>query len=714
MKNARRIAVLVLAATLLFGTNSVFLQTGGVADFTSPTFNSVVFDKTMANVDEVVRIYASFSDTESGINYGQANLNSPNNPGGEIVEYVDLWYNSTSGFLQGQFEVNKYWYADLYIESVWAYDNDGNYGQADNIVNYTSPVLKTFGNTPDYEGPVFNWVQFDRSSANANDKVSIFASFSDLGSGASYGYAYLNSTNNLESYSYLESIYLEYNEVSGYFEGIFEVYQYWPADLYVAYIEMYDFAGYMSWVDHNVDYISPILTTFGTTPDYDPPIFSWVQFDRPSANVNEIVTIIVSASDSISGISSGYAYLNSPNNTQGISLPSINLEYNPTSGYLEGTFEVLIYWPADLYISSIHVYDVVGNRLDVHNNTDYSSPILKTYGNVIDNTSPVLHSLYSDKTFAYEHETITVFATVSDNLSGVSYMEAFFWIKTESGDQYSRSLWFDVDSSSGSIQGEISFNTDEKNMTLYEVNLMTDDLVDYGTYWGEFWVQVSSTERGDGNVFIDGYWIADLYFSGPAEFWLNTYEWENGLHVLTINAWDEADNYAQLSFNIYIENERPDQNIEVNVVPNRGESTVGDTVSFEVKILSNFDHDMPEVELKVQLKTPNGGEDIVLNQFFYLEAQSDYFFTFEIPFKETGFYHIEAILFDDIGVTWSQGFEWVVNPNDHTTITETDPANPPSNNEGSSTPSVDLPGFTNLITVFSIFSLVFMVRRRKH
>ncbi|MHA2277474.1 MAG: hypothetical protein ACXAC2_16980, partial [Candidatus Kariarchaeaceae archaeon] len=702
MKNARRVAVLVLSATLLFSTNSVFLGTSGVAYFTSPTFNSVVFDKTSANVDEVVRIYASFSDAESGIDYGQAHLNSPNNPGGEIIEYVELWYNVTSGFLQGQFDVNKYWYADLYIESVWAYDNDGNYGQADNIVNYTSPILKTFGNTPDYEGPVFNWVQFDRSSANANDKVSIFASFSDLGSGVRNGYVYLNSTNNPEQYSYLESIYLEYNEVSGYFEGIFEVYQYWPADLYIAYIEMYDFAGHMSWVEHNVDYNSPILTTFGTTPDYDSPIFNWVQFDRPSANVDEIVTILVSASDSISGLNFGYAYLDSPNNTQGISFPSIYLEYNPTSGYLEGSFEVLIYWPADLYITQVHISDIVGNRLDVFNNTNYSSPILKTYGNVIDVSPPILHSVWFDKTNAYEYEPITVFATITDDLSGVDNVYANFWIDN----QYYRGMYLYFDTETGSYRGEISFYPGELNMTLREVYvydyvynyfsynethfstspiyslgedtippvIMTDDLVDYGTYWGEFLVQVSSTERGDGNVYLDGYQIAYLDgFNGPEEFWFNTYEWENGLHVLTINAWDYADNTATVTFNIYIVNERPDQNIEVNVIPNRGESTVGDTVSFEVKILSNFDHDMSEVELKVQLKSPNGGEDIVLNQFFTLEAQMDYFFTFEIPFKETGFYHIEAILFDDIGVTWSQGFEWVVNPNDHTTITETDP-----------------------------------------
>ncbi|MHA2253820.1 MAG: hypothetical protein ACXAD7_25935 [Candidatus Kariarchaeaceae archaeon] len=746
MKNARRLAVLVLVAALVFNTSNVFLNTSGVVDDTPPTFNSVIFNRTSANVGEVVKIFASFSDAGSGINYGYAHLNSTNNPYNDIVSSVYLSYNVSSGLLQGEFEVNKYWYADLYIEYIYVYDKDYNTGFAYNNLNYTSPVLFTFGNTPDYDAPVFNSVQFDRSSANANEMVSIYASFTDLGSGIDYGYAYLNSSNNPD-WDILTSVYLQYNASTGYLEGSFEVYQYWPADLYIAYIYAYDFAGNDVWAYHNTNYISPVLFTFGTTPDYDPPVFDWVQFDRASANVDEIVTITVSVTDTISGPNYGYAYLNSTNNPEWNTLTSVNLQYNSSTGYLEGSFEVFKYWPADLYVSSIYAYDVVGNYMpEVYHNVHYTSPVLTTFGNIVDNDPPTILSVWADQNSAYEYEPIVFFATIYDEISGPNWAYAYFY--DENYNQVtSTNMWFD--DTYGAFRGEISFQpgnlpsmflhsmevmdvagnhawyyngTDFSTFHLFNLGpdtippvIMTNDLVDYGTYWGEFSIEVSSTERGFGDVYMDGLWIADLEFSAPSSFWLNTYNWENGLHELRIEAWDYAGNNAlPLIFNIYIENDKRDQYIEVNVNPNNGQSTVGDNVTFEVKVLSTFLHDMPEVHLEIGLKTPNGEEDILMDQFFYLEAQNEYFFTFEVFFKETGFYKIEAVLFDDIGVSWSQGFEWVVNPSDHSTSTETDPINNETTQEISNTPSVELPGFTNVITVFGILSLVLIVRKRKH
>ncbi|MCE7735458.1 MAG: hypothetical protein GPJ54_11310 [Candidatus Heimdallarchaeota archaeon] len=607
-----------------------------------------------------------------------------------------------------------------------------------------NPVNAVEDTTP----PTLSYLGFNKPVVNAGDKVTVLVGANDDLSGLSHievGFADPMGTWKAQPFP-------TYNSSSGFYEADILIDQFWlSGTYYIAFVYTVDNAGNSAYLYNATDFTSPTVDVIGTTPDSTAPTLNSISFNSGTASPTSPITVSVNVNDSESGVSHieiGIADPTGTWKTQPFPL------YNSTSGYWDATVTIDQYWlGGDYYVAFVYTVDNAGNYIYRYNETDFISPTFNVIGTTPDIDPPSLWSISLSQTTTSSTNPFQVSLNITDDISGISHVEVGIadptgtW-KAQPFPTYNSTngLWeatVDIDPFwlLGTYYVAFVYTVDNAGNYIYRYN-STDfvsptinviaptpdiyppnayaNLTNFNTYGGAFNVEVVSNETGWGEVYINGTFYKSLTFSSPTTFWLDTHQFINGYYNLTLFVSDYSGNSITITYWIYIQNDGPpvNQEIKLSVIPNKGESIVNKTVSFEIEIHTSFIHDMPNVTLVVQSEDSTNPVNYYTNSFF-LAKQSSVTFTVPITFIQEGNYKFEAILYDDIQAPWFFNFEWnVVGPNgtdtntDITSNTDTTQTNS-TEASSSSAPGLPVPGFSTLVSLFTLSALLILRIKKK-
>lgn len=221
-------------------------------DATGPIFQSVSFDRSIANVGDSVQISVNAYDVESGINYCYAYLFDLGN---NYLKSIYLPMNSTTGLCEGSFEVDQYWPASALIYYVEIGNNADNYTYVYDGTDYVSPIINFGNTTPDSTGPIFSSVWFDSNYRYVGEWLMISANVSDPDSSIDYCWGDLYG-----DAGSVASFYMSYNTTTGSCNVDIQVQDYWPTSVYLLGIEVHNGAGEYAYFYHGTDFTSSNVT----------------------------------------------------------------------------------------------------------------------------------------------------------------------------------------------------------------------------------------------------------------------------------------------------------------------------------------------------------------------------------------------------------------------------------------------------------------------
>jgi len=273
----------------------------------------------------------------------------------------------------------------------------------------------------DTTAPIIHGVYLNATVATPGDLVKILVNATDDDSGIQYvSVSFCNPDGND-----LLIGSLSYNIITTFYEVLVEINPHWlNGDYYIQSVSASDVAGNYVQEDHPDDFTSPILTVSGTTPDTNPPELHSLVFDRENATSYKTVLILANITDDASGIQNAEARIMNPAMEP---LFYITLHLNSTSGLFEGSFEVNPYWMiGNYFIEHFMCGDTADNWMNGFYNVLFPVKYLKVYGTLNDRKPPNLNSIYFDCLYVHFGGTVRAFANVSDDISGVSSVNAFF------------------------------------------------------------------------------------------------------------------------------------------------------------------------------------------------------------------------------------------------------------------------------------------------
>ncbi|MHA2102960.1 MAG: DUF7743 domain-containing protein [Candidatus Hodarchaeales archaeon] len=651
------------------------IQAEPTADTNPPDLHGLIFDKSVASLNESFTIFANITDDSSGVNYADAYLYGPlNNYRGS----VGMWYNATIGLYQGTYTfTNQFWPTGVYyVYEISTEDNANNYRSYYNGTDFMSPKIALTGTTPDLNPPVLNNIFFDRTSVTVNESFIIFANITDDFSGISYVDAYLYGPLN----NYRGSVGLWYNTTTGLYQGTFTFFnEFWPLGNYYAYeISTEDNANNYRSFYNGTDFISPTVSFSGSTPDSNHPKLEGFYFDRFSVNVNESFTIYANITDDISGISYVDAYIYGPlNNYRG----SVGLWYNATTGLYQGTF--VFYnanWPTgNYYLYEISTEDNANNYMSYYNGSDFLSPTVlfnstTSPQNLTANTDIVNWASYSDLWYVSistsDYANATVYIDYNYYTSMFYFTSTVLIIDTKSYSNGLHNFTIDVYDENDfiSLNYFVYFN----NSVISQPFNFWTNIVHNGNYTGYLNVDFNTDILTNVSVFLDGAHLGTQTYSNVGTFPIDTPLYTEGFHVIAFEIVDVFNftNRFNTNYSVYFYNTLPNNYISLSLDRYYGTSIVGENASLRLNLESTFDHDIPNVWLELSAWNYEMTYSYTLINNFYLPANSVFSFDVIFQFSDIGEFNFTVILWDDINIPWSspQG-TWIVYSEDNTTTT---------------------------------------------
>ncbi|MHA2253621.1 MAG: hypothetical protein ACXAD7_24900 [Candidatus Kariarchaeaceae archaeon] len=385
---------------------------------------------------------------------------------------------------------------------------------------------------------------------------------------------------------------------------------------------------------------SNTYTSVHAVSDPTGPVFYSVWFDRADAYVGDVVTLTAQVDDPESGITYCYAELRNSDRY----LNGINMNYNSTTGFCSGSFEVNQYWESPAWIGYFEVGNGEGNYSYFYEGSDFTSPTINFPNTTPDHTGPILNSVWFDTSYAYVNQMTTLYVDVFDPESGIDYCYANLYNSTGyyvdfvymdynlttgyctgtfSIYEYYPSAFYVYYIEAGNGAGNYSYFYDGTHFTSPTVTVdHTDifapdiyvDLYNDNTYSGDYYMYLDSNEGGWGNVYVGGTWIADLHYNTSTYFWFNTTWFDDGWYEVGINVWDVNGNNAAYTYWVYFNNDVNPPNIELL----RCEE--GNTNCWGVY---DYDTVWGAFDLLVKGDEPGGGE-IYIDGTFLSEFSLDY------------------------------------------------------------------------------------------
>jgi hypothetical protein len=90
------------------------------------------------------------------------------------------------------------------------------------------------------------------------------------------------------------------------------------------------------------------------------------------------------------------------------------------------------------------------------------------------------------------------------------------------------------------------------------------------------------------------------------------------------------------------------------------EAQVGDEKWMHFKAQSNFEHDMPEVLIKIYIEDPTGYEELIFEEVVAINAHGVWEIDLNYTFTQVGKYKVHFNLWDDIDTLWYTDCSWIV------------------------------------------------------
>ncbi len=170
-------------------------------------------------------------------------------------------------------------------------------------------------------------------------------------------------------------IQLSYNESSGNAEGNFFVNQYWRSGQYTVSSVQYTIRDLETRYYHSINgigFVSPTVNIWGTLEDISPPELLSVEFNKDVVSTSENFKIICGVSDDLSGIDEVSCIIY--NQDSGDETP-VNLTLNRSSNLYEVSLKIITCCN-NFTIENVILTDFAGNKIVLHDGTDYNSPII--------------------------------------------------------------------------------------------------------------------------------------------------------------------------------------------------------------------------------------------------------------------------------------------------------------------------------------------------
>ena len=378
-------------------------------DYTPPTVDleTVVINPQIAAVGQEVTVTAKVTDDSSGV--------------ASVFFYVGEYYHFTkmtphptiADTWIGKFTVKPHDTDDETYIHFRTTDHNGN----------QAIVRKPFYIDNPNEKPIISDITISPPEATVGKVVTISAKVEDEDNDILYVAGYLKLQTNLQRLKNglfsswgserIETIPMEYNSVSGRYEGTYTIKEY-DGDALRLTVQAMD-----SKYNYTTDWSYNILEVFNPNGDITPPIIEYVKVSSEKANPNDLVHFSIKLFDTPSGIKSA---------TLGLGLASsLELIYNEAEDIWEGDF-IIPFYPFGkvqdyLYVS---IMDNAGNELFTYLN-DLRLFIFPD--EVPDMTSPKGEIISEIPNEVQIGQTISFKANLSDSGSGVKGAKVYLYSK---------------------------------------------------------------------------------------------------------------------------------------------------------------------------------------------------------------------------------------------------------------------------------------------
>jgi alpha-tubulin suppressor-like RCC1 family protein len=213
-----------------------FTVSGGEdPDFNPPVLSNFRMSKTSVVPGDMINFSIDIRDNQSGPKYGYLTFQGP-----EVNEnhFVSLDYNSTTGKLEGAFEIFDYMSNGVYIlERLFGFDNQDN----QTFIDLSMLQFDLSGGTePDLTPPSLTNLWISQDKGKEGDVIYISIDVEDSSPVSTYGYITLLGQREID----VVTIWLNYNEISGKLEGTLTIDQSMPNGLWIfESVNAYDSAG---------------------------------------------------------------------------------------------------------------------------------------------------------------------------------------------------------------------------------------------------------------------------------------------------------------------------------------------------------------------------------------------------------------------------------------------------------------------------------------
>ena len=237
------------------------------------------------------------------------------------------------------------------------------------ITNATTEVI-IVDPTPDTTPPVLNSLSISAREATPGSTIYLSAEASDDLSGVDRVYLYYRKPSGSS-----QIIYFSLSQITQRYEGNIKLNEYSESGIWILssiYIDdkKGNTASYSSYSPPNgIDLSTYSIQVIGSE-DITPPTINDISISQSQATVGSRITVLVDATDDLSGIHSGNAYFRSPSGKN----KSVYFGYNQASGKYEGSMTIDQYDEVGTWkLNIVQFSDKTGNSKSVYNLTLYNS-----------------------------------------------------------------------------------------------------------------------------------------------------------------------------------------------------------------------------------------------------------------------------------------------------------------------------------------------------
>ena len=389
-------------------------------DDVEPILNSIKFNSKDIKVGDTLELTFDVSDNLSGVSCVEIMYSFGN--GWYDHSYGDTIYKNEDNEYKLQIPVTEEMeYKNFIIRSIRIKDNAGNIKEfrEDELTEYTIEVADKDGNF-DTEDPKLNSITVDKTSVKVGEKFTITIDASD-------DTAIQRVIVGMRAGSDWRSLNFDYDENTGkYIAKVVATEEMKYQTLKIVEIIIEDKSSKkIQLMNYNNEYLEDIeITDESGLVDNEAPIFNGVSFSKEVLKVGEKLDILVNVTDDLSGIK----YV-SGNIRAGKEYIYVNFEPTENSGVYKYTLDItedMKYYK--ISVDNLNIGDSAGNY------TYVSKSEIKVFSKVVDEngkfdeTAPKINSIKFSSEEVKVGDVLEVLFDVSDDLSGVSYIEVMYAI----------------------------------------------------------------------------------------------------------------------------------------------------------------------------------------------------------------------------------------------------------------------------------------------